>query len=122
MPSLFSRRRFWIWTGAGLVVIAALAVAGTIYVQGELDPGDPVAGVTAVDVRDNEFEPAAIQIATGQTVTWTWSGNEDHNVVGDGLESETQSSGTYAFTFTEPGTYSYECTLHFFMRGEVVVQ
>ena len=122
MPSALSHRRFWIWTGAGLVIVAALAIAGTIYVQGELDPGDPVAGVTAVDVRDNEFEPAAVQIEPGQTVTWTWSGDEDHNVVGDGLESDSQSSGTYAFTFTEPGTYSYECTLHFFMRGEVVVQ
>ncbi len=122
MSSALSRRRFWIWAGAVLIIVVALAIAGTVYVQGELDPGDPVAGVTAVDVRDNEFEPAAIQIEAGQTVTWTWSGDEDHNVVGDGLESETQSSGTYAYTFTEPGTYSYECTLHFFMRGEVVVQ
>ena len=122
VPFLVARRRFWIWDRCRLVIIAALAIAGTLYVQSELDPGDPVAGVTAVDVRDNEFDPSAIQIATGQTVTWTWSGNEDHNIVGDGLESETQSSGTYTFTFSEPGTYSYECTLHFFMRGEVVVQ
>ena len=121
MPSILSRR-FWIWAAVSLVIVAALAVAAALYIQSELDPGDPVAGVTAVDVRDNEFDPAAIQIESGQTVTWTWSGNEDHNVVGDGLESESQSSGTYAFTFTEPGTYSYECTLHFFMRGEVVVQ
>ena len=122
MPAVLSRRRFWIWAGVGLVIIVTLAVAGTIFVQRELDPGDPVAGVTTVDVRDNEFEPAAIQIAAGQTVTWTWSGSDDHNVVGDGLESDTQSSGTYTYTFTAPGTYSYECTLHFFMRGEVVVQ
>jgi plastocyanin len=122
VPSIVSRGRFWVWAGVGLVVIGAIAVARMIYVQGELDPGDPISGVTDVDVRDNEFEPAAIQIEAGQTVTWTWSGNEDHNVVGDGLESETQSSGTHAFAFTEPGTYSYECTLHFFMSGEVVVQ
>ena len=121
MSSVLSRRRFWIWAGAVLVIIAVLAVAGKIYVQSELDPGDPVPGVTAVDVHD-DFEPSSIQITAGQTVTWTWSGNEDHNVVGDGLESDTQSSGTYSFTFNEPGTYSYECTLHFFMRGEVVVQ
>ena len=116
------RRRFWIWAGVSLIVVAALAIAGAIYIQNELDPGDPVVGVTSVDVHDNEFEPSAVQITAGQTVTWTWSGNEDHNVVGDGLESDTQSSGTYSFTFNEPGTYSYECTLHFFMRGEVVVQ
>lgn len=122
MPAFASTRRFWTITAALLAVVAALAIAGTVYVQNELDPGDPVPGVTAVEVRDNEFGPAAVQIEPGQTVTWTWTGQEDHNVVGDGIESPTQSGGTFAHTFADPGTYEYECTLHFFMRGEVVVQ
>ncbi|HEX2667565.1 MAG TPA: plastocyanin/azurin family copper-binding protein [Gammaproteobacteria bacterium] len=28
---------------------------------------------------------------------------------------------TYSYTFTKPGTYSYYCTLHPFMKGKVVV-
>ncbi len=122
MPHIFSSRRFWIITAVSVVILAAIAIAATVYVQNELDPGDPVLGATAVEVSDNQFSPAATQIETGQTVTWTWTGQEDHNVIADEFESPTQSSGTFAYTFTEPGTYEYECTLHFFMRGEVVVQ
>ncbi len=122
MPAFASTRRFWIITAAFIAIIAAVAIAGTVYVQNELDPGDPVLGVTAVEVRDNEFGPSAVQIEPGQTVTWTWTGQEDHNVVGDGMESPTQSNGTFAHTFADPGVYDYECTLHFFMRGEVIVQ
>lgn len=122
MPAFASSRRFWIITASLLAVIAAAAIAGTVYVQNELDPGDPLLGVTAVEVRDDEFGPAAVQIEPGQTVTWTWTGQEDHNVVGDGIESPTQSTGTFAHTFADPGVYDYECTLHFFMRGEVIVQ
>lgn len=122
MPRLLSSRRFWIIAAISVVILAAVAIGATVYVQNELDPGDPVLGVTAVDVSDNQFNPAAVQIEPGQTVTWTWTGQEDHNVIGDTFESSTQSSGTFAHTFTEPGTYQYECTLHFFMRGEVVVQ
>jgi plastocyanin len=54
-------------------------------------------------------------------VTWRWQGEEEHNVVADDFESPTQTTGRFAHTFAEPGTYAYECTLHFFMRGEVVV-
>jgi len=122
MPAFASSRRFWLISAVVVAIIAAAAIAGTAYVQNELDPGDPVLGVTAVEVRDNEFGPAAVQIEPGQTVTWTWTGQEDHNVVGDGIESPTQSTGTFAHTFTDPGVYDYECTLHFFMRGEVIVQ
>lgn len=122
MPTLLTRRRFWVITAAGIALLAIAGVALVALVRDELDPGAPVPGVTAVAVRDNIFSPAAIQIEPGQTVTWTWEGDEDHNVVGDSFESPTQSDGTFAHTFAARGTYDYECTLHFFMRGEVVVQ
>ncbi len=122
MPAYASSRRFWVITAAALALLAALAIAGIVFVQNELDPGDPVVGATSVEVRDNVFNPAATQIEPGQTVTWTWTGEEDHNVVADAFESPTQASGTFAHTFAEPGTYEYECTLHFFMRSEVVVE
>ena len=70
---------------------------------------------------DDDFEPAALQITAGNTLTWTWEGSPDHNVVGDGLQSETQASGTFTHTFYEAGVQSYECTLHSEMRGESIV-
>jgi hypothetical protein len=32
-----------------------------------------------------------------------------------------RASGTYQYTFTTPGSYSYICTLHSGMSGQVVV-
>lgn len=110
----------------GLSLAGLLAACGGNGGQdrGDDDPSDadaPVTGVTDVAVRDNYFEPAAIEIPVGTTVTWTWEGDHDHNVVADGFESETQTEGSFAQTFAEPGRHEYRCTLHGGMRGEVVV-
>lgn len=118
-PRTGSRRR-----GIALIALgslALLAVAGAFFVRAQLDPGAAVAGVSEVAVRDQLFAPAAIEVPTDTTVTWRWEGEQDHNVVGDGFESQVQTEGEFAQTFAEPGTYAYRCTLHFFMRGEVVV-
>ena len=106
-------------------VIVALVVAAlggvALVVRAQLDPGDPLAGVTEVAVRDTEFAPAAIAVPLGTTVTWRWEGEKRHNVVGDGFASPLQDEGEFARQFAEPGTHGYRCALHPFMRGEVVV-
>ena len=111
--------------GTLLVSVVALLVlvdvAGRVLVDPDEELDDPVAGATEVTVRDNEFEPNAIEVPLGTTVTWRWEGDHAHNVVGDGFESPVQEDGTFAQTFDEAGTHAYRCTLHPGMRGEVVV-
>jgi plastocyanin len=111
-----------------LLAIALLAVAGigiltAAYVIADrlTEPGDPVMGVSAIAVRDNSFSPDAVQVTAGTTITWTWEGDAKHNIHGDGLDAPSQTEGTYTHTFDEPGTYDYECTLHFGMKGRVIV-
>jgi len=116
-----SRRRLAFAIGGLLSLLVALGGAGALVLQNLLDPGAPVAGVTDVALRDNEFAPAAIEVPIGTTVTWTWDDAEEHNVVGDGFASPVQTDGQFAHAFDRPGTYAYRCTLHFLMRGEVVV-
>ena len=120
-PNPVRRRGLWRWLAIGGLVLVVVASAAALVVRGRLDPGDPVAGVSEVAVRDNAFAPAAVAVPAGTTVTWRWEGEEEHNVVGDGFASPVQTAGAFAHEFAEPGTYAYECTLHFFMRGEVVV-
>jgi plastocyanin len=75
-------------------------------------------------------------IAVGGTVTWHWV-DSGHNVTPYQntafTASPTQNSGsTYGpITFTAPGTYSYQCTIHsrfdqYFgltgMLGQIVVR
>lgn len=115
-------RRLRIALGVAVLVLAAVGGTTALVIRDELDPGDPIAGVTEVAVRDNEFAPPAISVPAGTTVTWRWEDEEPHNVYGDGFESPNQTVGEFRHAFAAPGTYDYRCTLHFFMRGEVVVQ
>lgn len=112
------RRTFLLITLATMILLAG---ATALFVRSQLDLGTPVKGVSAVAVQDNRFDPAAIQVPRGTTVTWQWEGEEEHNVVGDILESAIQAEGAFSERFDEPGIHSYECTLHLFMRGEVVI-
>ncbi len=103
-----------------MVLVLTVSVA---CIGGSANPGptDTVTGVTEVEVNDNYFNAQSISVPAGTTVTWVWKGNMPHNVVGEGFESEVQTEGEFSFTFTEPGTYPYKCTLHGGMIGEVIV-
>lgn len=75
-----------------------------------------------VAVADNVFEPIAVSVPVGTEVVWTWEGRANHNVVGEGFESELVPTGTFAHTFDRAGTHEYVCTIHARMRGAVVVR
>ena len=118
--------RFWVTIMLGgaaavLILCAGISVFGLWVADRYGEPGDPVSGVTEVAVKDNSFGPNSIEIPPDTTVTWTWVGNNDHNVHGDGLGSPVQDEGAYEYTFEESGTYDYECTLHPGMKGRVIV-
>ena len=81
----------------------------------------PVASDPTVSVSDNEFIPTELTVEAGTLVTWNWNGNAQHNVVGEGFESEIQVSGTFEDAFDRPGTYTYVCTLHQGMDGTIIV-
>lgn len=75
------------------------------------------------------FAPPAIEISTGTTVLWKWTGKGgNHNVVAQdgGFESEMQSKqgATFEQSFDSTGTYKYYCTPHkaMGMKGGIVVK
>lgn len=83
----------------------------------------PGTNTAAVSVQDNQFSPAATTVAVGTTVTWTWTGANQHDVTfSGGPASPTQASGTYQRTFNAAGTFNYQCSVHgSFMSGSVTV-
>ena len=101
-----------------------------------LGDGDAVGRITnddpadaTVDVLDNFFDPAVLTVtlgaASGQAIVlWDNLGSNDHNVVSvDGVfDSDNVAPGAaFTFAFTTTGTYSYTCTYHTGMNGQVTV-
>ncbi|PSP77345.1 halocyanin domain-containing protein [Halobacteriales archaeon QS_1_68_20] len=102
----------------------ANAYKGTADYRDESDPTVKVGGGEGL-----AFEPAAIAVSTGTTVTWEWTGDGgSHNVVSRDDAFESEFSGdeghTFEYTFEESGTYEYYCDPHETsgMKGVVYVE
>lgn len=82
----------------------------------------------AVHIAYPAFNPNALTVAVGATVTWT---NTDagisHTVTSTAGPANFASSllapgDTFSFQFTIAGTYEYHCTVHPTMTGTITVQ
>jgi plastocyanin len=78
----------------------------------------------AVKIGNFTFGPKELKVKAGTTVTWTNEDDIPHTVVSpNNFRSKVlDTDGTYAFTFTTPGTYTYFCSLHPHMTATVVVE
>lgn len=94
-----------------------------------------------IHIEGLAFEPKALTIAAGASVTWTNGDGVLHTVTSgkqgkqgapgvsqgrpaepDGLFDRTlQEKQRFIFTFREPGVYSFYCDIHRQMSGEIVV-
>ena len=101
--------------GAGVFLAACVPPAAA----------EPVATNTVNLPPSYKFEPAAITVPEGTTVTWTNKDNFTHNVrlLDDGGEVLDLPPGeSVSFTFSRPGEHRYDCSFHpNDMSGVVVV-
>jgi plastocyanin len=141
------RWRSLVVTGAGcasLLLVAACAssngVAATTGLPTPVPPSavatvpparplavaDPnAAGGPQLTIENFNFAPADITVAPGTTITWTNNDDVEHTVTAsdNSFGSKALETGAaYSFTFSQPGTYSYFCSIHPFMTGRVTVQ
>ena len=84
-------------------------------------------GPAGVDVKiDNfSFAPAAITVKAGTQITWTNADDIPHTVVSDDRSFKSKVLDTdekFTLTASQPGTYSYFCSIHPKMTGKVVVE
>ncbi len=89
------------------------------------------AGGPACVTAKNCFDPPNVQIAPGDTVTWTnadtashtaTSGQPSDNTTGTVFDSSlVKAGGTFAHKFTDAGTFNYFCQVHPWMIGVVTV-
>jgi plastocyanin len=81
--------------------------------------------VTTAAMHDFLFRPARLEVKPGTKVVWTNRGQVVHTVTADDSSFDSGSiepGRQNSITFSRPGTYSYHCTPHPFMRGEIVVR
>jgi plastocyanin len=102
------------------MALAAVGCAG----GGSGADASPVATTTVDMPKSYRFEPAAITVEAGATVTWTNNDNFTHTVEVDGQPDHKVDRGdSFSIAFDRPGTYHYVCTLHSHdMHGTVIVK
>jgi plastocyanin len=121
---------------AGLLLIGGLLMGSAMdghmggMMRGRSGGGSqtPVADTgtdVAVDFRDFDYIPRDLTIDAGATVTWTsYDGTPHTSTAKDGTWdtgrlNKNQSGG---LTFDDPGTYSYYCTYHTYMKATLTVR
>jgi plastocyanin len=85
--------------------------------------GTPTANIAATSQLS--FAPTAATVAKGGVIQWKNTGSIAHNVTFDSQSALTsgtlQQGDTWQVQFTVAGTYSYHCTFHPGMNGQVTV-
>ena len=85
-----------------------------------------------ITIRGFAFNPPALTIKAGTTVTWVNEDSAPHIIASDphpthtdlpGLVSGELSGGqNYSFIFNETGTFTYHCHVHPSMKGTIIVE
>ncbi|MEV7099387.1 cupredoxin family copper-binding protein [Amycolatopsis sp. NPDC051045] len=105
---------------------AALAVAGLLVFLNLPFAGPAAAATQQVMMQGYAYSPAALTVRVGDTVTWMQHDEAPHDVVTTSapvaFRSPRLSAGqSWSYTFRQPGTYQYYCSVHPVMRASVTV-
>lgn len=79
----------------------------------------------SVEIKDFAFAPTTITVPVGAKITWVNKDEEPHTVVSTSDAFKSRALDTdeqFSFTFAEPGTYKYFCSVHPKMVATVVVE
>ena len=78
-----------------------------------------------VVVENFSFQPGTLEVKAGTTVTWVNRDDVPHTVYENNKTFKSGAMDTdakFSYKFTSPGTYSYFCSLHPRMTGQIIVK
>ena len=107
---------------ATAAIAIVLMLAGSTIVRASDSPSAPG---TEVKIDNFIFGPQTVTVPVGATVTWTNRDDIPHTSVStDGMfkSKVMDTDEKFSYTFTKAGTYSYYCSIHPKMTGQVVVK
>ena len=110
-----------------LVVVAWTVVTSVAWsVVSSIAHADEAVPAAAVSIDNFTFGPTTLMVKAGTTVTWTNRDDIPHSVVDKNrkvFRSKVLDTGeSFSFTFSNPGSYDYFCSLHPHMTGQIVVE
>jgi plastocyanin len=104
--------------------LAAIALAAALAL-GLTGASPLVAAETVVKIDNFTFTPDSMEIPAGTTVVWTNEDDIPHTIANAERQFKSHALDTgdsFSFTFTQPGTYEYFCSLHPHMKGKIIVK
>ena len=121
-----------------LALAAVAAVAGGVAAGCGGDDDDPATPAAAmaqgggggastdlVAIADFAFDPETVTVDAGTKLTWTNDDEAPHTATADDGSFDTGTlklDDTGAVALDQPGTYTYYCRFHPFMKGTVEVR
>jgi plastocyanin len=107
--------------GLAGVVLAAFAVLTSAGFFGAFSTA-AAATTHQIPIARYAYVPATMTVRVGDVVTWTNQDEASHDVAGGTFRSPMLAQGqSWSFTFTQPGTFDYICSVHPDMRAQIVV-
>lgn len=113
-----------------IVVVTVLAVGGYLIYKGSYSKtgqssggGNSVA-TNSVSISNFAFDPASITVKAGSAITFTNNDGTNHTVTADSgkFDQSVSADQSTTVTISDPGTYTYHCSIHPSMTGTIIVQ
>ncbi len=111
----------------GLILILWAAACGSPSVAPTSQPAvqpTSAGGEVEVAITNFSFEPAQLSVPVGTAIKWTNKDNVPHTVTsatGDWDSGQLSNGQSFSRTFTQAGTFAYQCTVHPTMKGTITV-
>jgi len=113
--------------GSVLIIVLTKDASGGGAVSADTaaqSAGSAPGGAVKVDITNFKYVPATVTVKTGSRVTWVNNDAAPHTATAaDAFDTGSLDKGdSKPVTLSKPGSYSYVCEFHAFMKGTVVVK
>jgi plastocyanin len=108
--------------------VAPAATATTAAPTATSNPPAATVKIVGASFSSFGFSPSSVTVKVGDTVEWINNSTVAHTSTSDSGSAVSWDSsaiqsggGTFSFTFTKAGTFTYHCNFHPSMHGTIVV-
>lgn len=87
--------------------------------------GDSAEATDKIEIADFKYAPEAVTVKAGTEVTWTNEDDAAHTATADDSSFDTgdlDQGDSASVTFDDPGSFTYYCRFHPFMKATVEVE